>query len=68
MQATMRATAVGHARRRPRSFGEHRVCAVKGCEVRLSRYNRSDRCFGHAPARFPRLRGEFTEGWAGRQA
>jgi hypothetical protein len=68
MQATMRATGVGRARRRPRSYGVDRVCATPGCSVRLSRYNKSDHCFQHAPATFPRLRGEFTEAYAGRHA
>jgi hypothetical protein len=58
---TMRATTAGRARRRPKTYGEARVCDVKGCETRLSRYNRDDHCFQHAPARFPRMRGEFTE-------
>jgi hypothetical protein len=64
----MRATGIGRARRRPRSYGENRVCATRGCAVRLSRYNKSDQCFQHAPASFPRLRGEFSEGWVGREA
>ena len=68
MQTTMRATGVGRARRRPRNYGENRFCASEGCGVRLSRYNKSDHCFQHAPASFPRLRGEFSEGWASRHA
>jgi hypothetical protein len=68
MQVTMRASTIGRARRRPRSYGESRVCATEGCGVRLSRYNGSDRCFQHAPARFPRLRGEFSEDWVARNA
>jgi hypothetical protein len=27
----------------------------------LSQYNRNEYCFNHSPARFPRMRGEFTE-------
>ena len=65
--STLRASTVGRARRRPKTFGEGRVCSSDGCTVQLSRYNRSDHCFSHAPARFPRLRGEFTEGYAARQ-
>jgi hypothetical protein len=64
---TLRASTVGRARRRPKTFGEGRVCAGKGCDVRLSRYNRAEHCFNHAPARFPRLRGEFTEAYASKQ-
>jgi len=60
MQDTMRATSAGRARRRPKTYGENRVCADSGCETRLSRYNRETRCFSHAPVEFKRLRGEFT--------
>jgi hypothetical protein len=58
---TLRASTVGRTRRRPKTFGEDRSCADPGCSTRLSRYNRADHCYAHAPARFPRLRGEFTE-------
>ncbi len=58
---TMRATTAGRARRRPKAYGEGRVCADEDCGTRLSRYNRNQFCFRHAPARFPRMRGEFTE-------
>jgi len=67
MHATMRASSVGRARRRPKTYGEKRVCSTKNCAVQLSRYNKADNCFNHAPARFPRLRGEFTQEWATRQ-
>jgi len=68
MQPTMRASTIGRARRRPRDYGENRVCRTEGCGVRLSRYNKADHCFQHAPARFPRLRGEFSEDWAAKHA
>jgi len=65
---SMRATTAGRARRRPKTFGEDRVCEVASCDTRLSKYNRNDFCFQHAPARYPRLRGEFTPEYAARQA
>ena len=68
MDTALRASSVGRARRRPKTFGENRVCAAEGCETRLSRYNRASNCFSHAPAKFPRMRGEFTEEFAARQA
>jgi hypothetical protein len=64
---TLRASTVGRARRRPKTFGEGRVCADESCSVQLSRYNRAEHCFNHAPARFPRLRGEFTKEYAAKQ-
>jgi hypothetical protein len=63
---TLRASTVGRTRRRPKTFGEDRTCVDPGCSTRLSRYNRADHCYAHAPARFPRLRGEFTEEYLSR--
>ncbi len=68
MPATMRASSIGRARRRPKTYGDDRICRTEGCEVRLSRYNRAEHCFSHAPARFPRLRGEFTQEWSAKQS
>ena len=68
MSHSVTARAVGHAPRRPKTFGEGRVCGDKACPVRLSRYNRAERCFNHAPARFPRLRGEFSDEYSARHA
>ena len=67
MNTTMRASSVGRTRRRPKTYAEGRVCRNEACGVRLSRYNRAEYCFNHAPARFPRLRGEFTEEYLERQ-
>lgn len=68
MQSTMRASTVGRARRRPKTFEEGRECGSDECTVQLSRYNRAEFCFNHAPARFPRLRGEFTEQYLAKQS
>lgn len=43
-----------------RTYEEGRVCAKKGCETRISRYNRREYCYTHAPTRFPRLRGRVA--------
>ncbi|MGD2051974.1 MAG: hypothetical protein PVI35_05810 [Acidimicrobiia bacterium] len=42
--------------RRPKTNATERVCAAEFCATRLSRYNRSDRCFLHQAPRFPRVR------------
>ena len=68
MQESMRATSAGRARRRPKTYGEHRVCADEACSTLLSRYNHETFCFQHAPARFRRLRGEFTPEYSAKQA
>ena len=67
MNTTMRASTVGRARRRPKTYEEGRVCGDDSCSVKLSRYNRAEYCFSHSPARFPRLRGEFTAEYAAKQ-
>ena len=64
MDGTLRAVAAGRSRRRPKTYGDNRVCATNGCPTRLSRYNRELHCFQHAPAKFRRLRGEFTPEYA----
>jgi len=61
MNTTMRASTVGRTRRRPKTYKSGRVCGDESCSVQLSRYNKADYCFNHAPVRFPRLRGEFTQ-------
>ncbi len=46
--------------RAPKTFAEDRVCAESRCETKLSRYNRREHCYAHAPTRFPRLRGRIV--------
>lgn len=43
-----------------RTYEEGRVCAKEGCDTRISRYNRREYCYTHAPTRFPRLRGRVA--------
>ncbi len=38
-------------------YPEGRVCAQQGCETRLSKYNKRDKCWAHAEMKVPRLRG-----------
>ncbi len=65
--STMTASTVGRAKRKPKTYGTDRVCQTEECTVRLSRYNRAAHCFNHAPKRYPRLRGEFTEEYLAKQ-
>jgi hypothetical protein len=46
--------------RPPKSTSAIRICEQGGCETKLSRYNRRDHCFAHAPTKFPRLRGRIV--------
>ncbi len=50
---------VGSARA-PKQINESRTCAAKTCGTVLSRYNRREFCFAHAPAKFPRVRGRIV--------
>lgn len=43
--------------RAPKAYSGERVCMKDGCETKLSRYNRREYCYAHAPTKFPRLRG-----------
>ena len=46
--------------RAPKTFSSERTCADDGCDTILSRYNRREHCFAHAPTKFPRLRGRVV--------
>lgn len=46
--------------RAPKAMAEMRPCAKKGCETTLSRYNKREFCYAHAPTKFPRLRGRIV--------
>ena len=46
--------------RAPKTYSTERLCADKGCETKLSRYNRREWCFAHAPTKYPRLRGRIV--------
>ena len=51
----------GNRRRKPKTYGQGRTCADASCATVVSRYNRSEFCFSHAPVHFPRMRGVFTD-------
>ena len=46
--------------RAPKVAGGERTCVVDSCDTRLSRYNKREYCYTHAPVRFPRLRGRIV--------
>ena len=57
----IRAARPGSRIRRPRQYTHGRVCSHPECATVVSRYNRSDMCFQHRPAVYPRIRGKFAE-------
>lgn len=60
MSEIMRGNRVQGKLRAPKQHDEERVCTEKGCDTLLSRYNKRDHCYAHAPTRFPRLRGRVA--------
>ncbi|MGA9598396.1 MAG: hypothetical protein WBV06_19730 [Acidimicrobiia bacterium] len=53
----LRGKRVLETARPPKASSEVRTCAKPGCETTLSRYNKREFCYAHAPTKFPRLRG-----------
>ena len=60
MSDIMRGHKISGTERAPKANADERVCIAEGCETRLSRYNKRDHCYAHAPTRFPRLRGRVV--------
>jgi hypothetical protein len=48
------------ASRAPKTYSTERKCAKAGCDTKLSRYNRREFCYTHAPTKYPRLRGRIV--------
>ncbi len=46
--------------RAPKALAEDRTCARDDCDTLLSRYNKREYCYSHAPTKFPRLRGRIV--------
>lgn len=57
---TLKGNRITGKLRAPRTTDEERTCAAKDCYTVLSRYNKREHCFAHAPTRFPRLRGRIV--------
>jgi len=46
--------------RAPKASSEARLCARDECDTQLSRYNKREYCYTHAPVKYPRLRGRVV--------
>lgn len=57
---TLKGKRILETARPPKVSSEGRVCAKTGCETTLSRYNKREYCYAHAPTKFPRLRGRVV--------
>jgi len=52
------ARRIGGSNRKHKVYPTGRICAEKGCEIRLSIYNSAERCHQHDRCfSFPRIRG-----------
>ncbi|MDJ0952080.1 MAG: hypothetical protein QNJ81_00245 [Acidimicrobiia bacterium] len=58
---TIKGRSIRPRSRRPKQYASNRVCAQEGCDTLISRYNAKDFCHGHAPKRYPRVRGRIME-------
>jgi hypothetical protein len=59
MSDIMKGASIKGVTRPSKDFGEGRVCRSKDCVTKLSRYNRREFCFAHAPVKYPRVRGRI---------
>ena len=57
MSDTLRGNRIKGKLRAPKAVDGERVCVQKDCTTRISRYNKRDHCYAHAPTKYPRLRG-----------
>jgi hypothetical protein len=57
MSDIMKGASIKGVTRPSKDFGEGRECRSKDCVTKLSRYNRREFCFAHAPVKYPRVRG-----------
>jgi hypothetical protein len=46
--------------RAPKAVDGRRVCGQSDCVTVISRYNKRDFCYAHAPVQIPRLRGRVV--------
>ena len=59
-ETVLKGKRVLNGSRAPKTISEARTCVKPDCETVLSRYNRKDHCYTHAPTKFPRLRGRLV--------
>ncbi len=60
----MRGHRLDGGSRPPKTYSTERLCAANECDTKLSRYNRREFCFSHAPVKYPRLRGRIVNNQA----
>jgi hypothetical protein len=58
--STLKGKRILGTARPPKATDELRTCEKRDCDTTLSRYNKRDHCYAHAPTKFPRLRGRIV--------
>jgi hypothetical protein len=58
--STLKGKRILGTARPPKATDELRTCAKRDCDTTLSRYNKREYCYAHAPTKFPRLRGRIV--------
>lgn len=61
---TLKGRRIKGAARPSRTVDGERSCAKAECPTLLSRYNKREFCYAHAPVKFPRVRGRIVDSTA----
>lgn len=59
-ETTLKGRRIHGGIRPSRSVEGERVCTQADCDTKLSRYNKREFCYAHAPVKFPRVRGRIV--------
>ncbi len=59
MSDNVKGQSIKGVTRPSKDYGDGRACAQAGCTTKLSRYNRREYCYAHAPVKYPRVRGRI---------
>lgn len=59
MSDVVKGATIKGVNRPSKDFGAGRVCKDAECETKISRYNRREYCYAHAPVKYPRVRGRI---------
>ncbi len=58
---TLKGRRIKGATRTSRIVEGERSCSKSRCSTLLSKYNKREFCYAHAPVRFPRVRGRVVD-------
>ena len=61
---TLKGRRIKGAARPSKIVDGERACSKPECPTLLSKYNKREYCYAHAPVKFPRVRGRIVDGTA----